>query len=326
MATNNRFRGFTKLRLIIVHMALTRFTVRQLEAFLAVADARSFSAAADRLGMTAQAVSQLVAELESVLGFRLFDRTTRRVMLSSAGRDFLASATTAVRHLQAAEGAAADVRNRATGIVRVGAPQVLAATALPAAVKAYLDQQPKVVVRIHDVPVDGLVDSVAAGDVDVAVGPDRVVDTGVEATPLFDSPWVLWCAQSHPLARRKALHWGDLRNVPLVAAGHDHERSVTQMHKATPEGTRVIPVDVVDNITTALGIAGQGLAATLAPAYVGVFARQLGLVMRRVLQPETVRQVCLYTPLQRSMSPAAEGFVAHLSSWMPAWGAGTTAD
>ena len=307
-------------------MALTRFTVRQLEAFLAVAAAHSFSAAADRLGMTAQAVSQLVAELESVLGFRLFDRTTRRVMLSSAGRDFLASAATAVRHLQAAEGAAADVRNRATGIVRVGAPLVLAATALPAAVKAYLGQQPKVVVRIRDVPVDGLVDSVASGDVDIAVGPDRVVGTGVQSKPLFDSPWVLWCAKGHPLARRKALHWGDLRQVPLVAAGYDHERSVTQMHRATPEGARVIPVDVVDNITTALGIAGQGLAATLAPAYVGVFARQLGLVMQRVLQPETVRQVCLYTPLQRSLSPAAEGFVAHLISWLPAWGADTAAD
>src|SRR6218665_1172406 len=108
-------------------MPLTRITLRQLEAYAAVAELLNFHAAAERLGLTAQAVSQLVAELEAVLGFRLFDRTTRRVALSSAGRDYLASAETVLRHVRAAESTAADVRHRATGVVRVGAPLVLAA-------------------------------------------------------------------------------------------------------------------------------------------------------------------------------------------------------
>ena len=56
-------------------MALTRFTLRQLEAFTAVAELHSFRSAAERMALTTQAVSQLVAELEAVLGFRLFDRT-----------------------------------------------------------------------------------------------------------------------------------------------------------------------------------------------------------------------------------------------------------
>ena len=51
--------------------------------------------------------------------------------------------------------------------------------------------------------------------------------------------------------------------MTLVAAGRDHERSVAQMHANAPEGTRIHPVDIVDNISTALGIAAQGLAATL---------------------------------------------------------------
>ena len=117
-------------------MSLTRFTIRQIEAFVAVAEARGISAAAGRLGLTAQAVSQLVAELEGHLGFRVFDRTTRSVTLTTAGRDYLNAAETVLRHVQAAESVAADVRNRASGIVRVGAPLVLAATALPSAVPA----------------------------------------------------------------------------------------------------------------------------------------------------------------------------------------------
>jgi DNA-binding transcriptional LysR family regulator len=301
-------------------MAFTRLTLRQIEAFIAVAEVSSFTAAAARIGLTAQAVSQLVAELEGVLGFRLFDRTTRKVDLSSAGRDFLASAETLLRHARAAESAADDVRHRASGVVRIGAPLVLASAVLPVAIRDFVAQRPKVVVRIRDVAVDNLVDAVAAGDVDLAIGPDRVTGPQVLAQPLFDSAWVLWCAKDHALARRRgAIRWSDLQQVPLVAAGRDHERSVAQMRLSAPEGLRVTPVDVVDNITTAMGIAAQGVAATLAPAYVAVLAKLFGLQMRRVVSPETVRTVCLYRPAGRALSPAAEGFAEFLADWMPKW-------
>jgi len=300
-------------------MALTRYTLRQLEAFVAVAEQHSFSGAAQSLGLSAQAVSQLVAELETVLDFRLFDRTTRRVSLSSAGQDFLGPAETVLRHVQAVDRAASDVRNRAAGIVRVGAPLVLAGTAVPAAIRAYQALRPRVVVRVKDLPVDQLVDAVQVGDVDLAVGPDRPTGEGVRCDVMFDSRWVLWCAPAHPLARRRRLRWADLRGHALVAAGRDHERSVSQMHVNAPEGERIEPVDVVDNISTALGIAAQGLAATLAPAYVGVIAKPLGLEMRRVIEPEIVRKVCLYQPTARKLSPAAEGFAQHLAQWLRNW-------
>ena len=303
-------------------MPLTRFTLRQIEAFIAVAEAHSFTVAASRLGLTAQAVSQLIAELEAILGFRLFDRTTRKVALSSAGRDFLGSASTLLRHVRAADSAADDVRNRATGVVRVGAPLVLASTALPMAMREFQRIKPKVVVRLRDVPVDHLIDRVADGDVDFAIGPDRHTGEAVTALPLFDSAWVLWCAPSHPLARkRRAVRWAELADVAIVSAGRDHEHSVAQMHQDLPAGARVTPVDVVDNISTALGIAAQGLAVTLAPAYVGVMAKPAGLIMRRVVQPESVRKVCLYSPAVRGLSPAAAGFAEFLVPWISHWSA-----
>ena len=215
------------------------------------------------------------------------------------------------------------MRNRASGVVRVGAPLVLASTALPLAMRDYQKLKPKVVVRVRDVPVDHLVDRVADGDVDLAIGPDRHTGSAVQATPLFDSAWVLWCAPGHPLARRRgAVRWVELAQVPIVSAGRDHEHNVAQMHQDVPAGTRVTPVDVVDNISTALGIAAQGLAVTLAPAYVAVLAKPLGLVMKRVVQPESVRKVCLYTPAVRAPSPAAAGFADFLAAWIPRWATG----
>lgn len=302
-------------------MSFTRFTIRQIEVFACVAETHSFGGAAQRLGMTPQAVSQLIAELENLLEFRLFDRTTRRVTLSSAGRDFLPSAETMLRHVRAAESAADDVRNRAAGVVRVGAPLVLASSALPAAIRAYQELRPKVVVRVRDLAVDSLVEAVAAGDVDLAIGPDRAAPATVNHRSVFDSLWVLWCAPDHPLANQEQLRWQDLRGVPLVAAGRDHEHNVAQMNLSMPEGERVVPIEVVDNISTALGIAANGLAATLAPAYVGAIANTYGLIAKRIREPEILRKVCLYYSSVREPSPAASGFADFLHPWLADWSA-----
>ena len=115
------------------------------------------------------------------------------------------------------------------------------------------------------------------------------------------------------------LAFDKLAGVAIVSASRDHELNVAQMHQDVPAGTRVIPVDVVDNISTALGIAAQGLAVTLAPAYVSVLARPFGLIMRRVVEPESMRKVCLYAPATRALSPAAQGFAEFLGTWIKRW-------
>jgi DNA-binding transcriptional LysR family regulator len=91
------------------------------------------------------------------------------------------------------------------------------------------------------------------------------------------------------------------------------------MRLSAPPDARITPIDVVDNVTTALGVASQGLAATLTPGYVAALAHPFGLVMRRVVSPETIRQVCVYRPLARAASPAAEGFAQFLLEWLPQW-------
>ncbi|MFM0467966.1 MULTISPECIES: LysR family transcriptional regulator [Paraburkholderia] len=307
-------------------MALTRITIRQFEAFLAIVDLQSIGAAAQRLGLTSSAVSQLLAELETELGFRLFDRTTRRVNLSSAGQDFLASAESVLRHVRAAAQSADDIRNRAAGIVRIGAPLVLASTALPEAIAEYARDKPKVVVRICDTVVEQLVERVESADVDLAVGPDRPSGARVRRDSAFASPWVMWCAPSHPLGTRRRVQWQQLRDIPIVATGRDHERAVDQMLANLPVEARIVPVDVVDNVTTAFGIASRGLAVTLAPAYVAPLALTFGLIMKRIVEPETIREVCVYRSTERALSPPAAGFADFLLPWLKRWDRETQAD
>lgn len=301
-------------------MAFCRFTPRQLEAFIAVHEENGFGAAAQRLALTPSAVSQLVAELEDAVGFRLFDRHTRKVSLTSAGQAFLAPAAAVLTQLAHADRVAADLRRRAAGHVCVAAPQVLAATLLPAAIEHFAAVQPDIQVHVRDTSVDQLAQAVAGLDADLAIGPDGVVGDAIVHDTLFDSPWVLWCSPGHALAQQSAVRWPELAAHKVVAAGRDHERSVPAMALDLPVSERIVPSEVVDHVTTALGLAARGLAVTLAPAYVDVLARPLGLVMRRVVEPEATRQVCVYRSARRAPSAAAQAFAAHLSSWIQASG------
>lgn len=297
-------------------MGFCRFTPRQLEAFIAVHEAQGFGAAAQRLALTPSAVSQLVAELEDAIGLRLFDRHTRKVVLTPSGHAFLEPAAAVLAQLAQADRTAADLRRRAAGQVCVVAPQVLAATLLPALIEDLMRTQPALQVSVRDTPVDRLVQSVAHADADLAIGPDLDADETVARLPLADSPWVLWCAVGHPLAQQATVRWPDLRQHKVVSAGRDHERSVPAMALERPLGERIVPTEVVDHVTTALGLAARGLAVTLAPAYVQGLAHSMGLVMRRVVEPEATRQVCLYRPARRACSAAAEALAAHLARWV----------
>jgi DNA-binding transcriptional LysR family regulator len=296
-------------------MASPRFTPRQLGAFVAVANVRSFGKAGESLCLSASAVSQLVSELESAIGFRLFDRTTRSVALSPAGREFLPAAKSVLRNIELAQITADDIRNRAAGVVRVAAPMVMASTALPAAIKAYAQKRPRVVVRIRDAAIDGLVDMVSSAEVDLAVGSDQAVGEDVVRRVLFESPWVLWCSSSHPLASCRDVSWSQLIKQPLVVAGRDHERTLALTHARGGADDGITSVDIVDNISTAFGMAAAGLSATIAPTYVVSLAQPFGLVMCPIVEPEVMRQVCIYHSADRAVSPAASGFLEHLIDW-----------
>jgi DNA-binding transcriptional LysR family regulator len=286
-------------------------TLKQIEAFVVCVEMHSFTAAAAALNLTPSAVSQLVSELESSLGFKLFSRTTRAVNLSSAGREFLPNAQALMRERALAGLAAYDIVNRAVGVVRVAAPLTIAATLLPDLIAQYIRDKPKLIVRIVDCAVEGLVDAVVSGQVDLALGPDRPTGKKVQSHSLFASAWVLWCAASHPLALAPRVRWSQLGAYPIIAAGRDHETQVSKMMPSQKNTVIVPPRYIVDNITTALGMAKAQLGVTLAPEYISALALPMGLVMRPVIAPSVIRQVSLYESSESAgmaPSPVVQGF------------------
>lgn len=291
-------------------------TIKQLRTFLTVAETESFNLAAKRLHLTAGAVSLVIKEMEQEVGFSLFDRTTRRVSLSKAGRDFRPSAERVLREMNQAMQAALDVKNKTTGVVRVAAPLFVASALMPRAIAAYRKIKPHVQVRLADCAVEELVDAVDSDHVDIAVGPDRATGESVRRISLYETPWVLWCAASNPLARRKKITWTMLAKHPSVLASHDYATHVAKALIALPPEQHFMPSYTVTHLSTALGLAAADVAVTLCPAYVGVLADAFGLVMRRIEEPEVIREMSLYLPSNRSLTPAAAAFVDFLGPYL----------
>ncbi len=292
---------------------MIRFTTRQIDAFVAAAELANFTLAARRLNLTPSAISNLITELEASFGFSLFERTTRKVALTTEGRQFLPSALAAQRQLSRAAFAAADIRNRAVDVVRIAAPMAVAALLLPPLIAEHRQAHPKTAVRIIDTPVEWLGDRVQIGEADLALGPDRAVPADIRRTEIFPTSWVIWCRPDHPLAETgEQIRWVDLHKTDLYAAGRDHEHSVRPLLPPDSEAARVQPVQIVDNISTALGIAAAGLGVTFSPDYVAPFAEALGLVKRVLVDPEIVRHMSLYEPNDRLISAAASQFRDYL--------------
>ena len=126
----------SRLRRALDHAGwpLTNVTVKQLQAFVAVADLGRFNLAASHLNVTQSAVSILIKELEGELQHRLFDRSTRMVSPTRAAREFLPQARKFLDDLENAVDDIRDLNSLRRGSVAVAAAIVLAATVLPPAV------------------------------------------------------------------------------------------------------------------------------------------------------------------------------------------------
>lgn len=285
-------------------------TLRQLRAFVAVAEAGSFTQAARGLHLTQSALSVLVRELERELGVQLLDRHTRQVLMTEAGQDFLASAQRLLGDLAGAVAGITELRDKRRGVLRLAAPQLMACTLMPKVIAAFHRHHPGVDVRLSDTLPEHLLDGLYTGQVELAVGQDMAVDEAIECRVLLrDRHWLV-CPPSHPLAARSSIRWRELSPWPLIAPTRDfRSRIAPELPPDLREWLQRQDIREVSYMSTAIGMVASGLGLTVCPAYSAPLVNAWGLAMVRLTSPDFDRDVCLYTQARRSLSPAAAAFV-----------------
>ncbi|MFD4195320.1 LysR family transcriptional regulator [Amycolatopsis thermoflava] len=189
--------------------------LRQLRYFVAVADELSFTAAARRLGIAQQSLSQQITVLERTLGARLLDRDSRGTRLTDLGRRFLPEAKAV---LDRAEQAVTTLARAGRGEVGELTVAFLASTAnylLPPVVRAFRERYPDVRLTTEDTSVATLVEGLREGRYDAAFSRPPLVD-GLAARTLAVEEVCAVLPEGHPLADRAELTLADLADEPWV--------------------------------------------------------------------------------------------------------------
>ncbi|MBX9843708.1 MAG: LysR family transcriptional regulator [Xanthobacteraceae bacterium] len=144
-------------------------TQRQLEILVAAADAESFSAAAERLGISQPSLSESIRRIEREIGTQLFSRTTRSLKLTDDGRHAAAIARDIVRDFKAALERLASRGGGRQGRISIAALPSIACAVLPVAIQAFAREHPAIDIALNDVQHDRAIQLVTEGAVDLAL-------------------------------------------------------------------------------------------------------------------------------------------------------------
>lgn len=291
-------------------------TLRQLKAFVAVAQLGGFTPAAQRLHLTQSALSVLVRELERELGIRLFDRTTRMVRLTDAGRELYASAEKMLQDLEHAVANSRGLAEVRRGRVALAATPLMSSIMLPRIIAGYMAAHPGVNVVLRDAMAGQIVRQVRDGEVDFGIGTFLAPEPGFVTEPLMVDTLLLACPKNHPLAARARVRWRDLAGFPFIALTRDNAVGDLVRDCLKEAGTTVHVAHEVGFLTTALGMVEAGLGISVLPSYGRDAVRLNDIVLRKLVDPAIRRETSLIMRRDRSLSPAAAGLQAHLKDYV----------
>lgn len=179
----------------------------QLRSLIAVADAGSFSAAAEATGITQSGMSQAVAALEESLGAKLLVRQRHGVELTAFGEQAIHHARAALDHLEALRQDARSAMADETGSLRIAAFPSVFATVLPPLLRRFRSRHPGIDVVVLETDDREVEEWLTSGSIDIGVVLNPAPERG--AIPIGNDAWVAVLPASHQLVRRRAVSRAD---------------------------------------------------------------------------------------------------------------------
>ena len=291
-------------------------STRELRAFVTLSEQRSFTRAASLNHLSQPAFSALIRNLESHMGARLFDRTTRSVELTAEGRAFVDAARRLLRHT---EEAVTDVRDhvaRRRGRVAIAVLPSLAAGFLPSLLADFHRQYPGIELDVADVLSDECIDRVRLGYADFALASTRADAPELRTERFCTDQFHVVCRRDHVLAKERAtLRIADLSRYPVVQLARSS--SVRQYMDAAIYPRQLRTVLELEQLSTVAGMVRAGLGITVVPSLTLFYFEHEELVSRLLKAPGLTRQVFLVRRGDRALSTAAHALYKMVMSHRP---------
>lgn len=191
--------------------------IRQLRAFVAIAELGTFTAGAQRVHVTQAAISMQIRQLENELGAKLFIRAPRRVMLTEAGEQLLERARQILRDHDAAIDEIAELAGAERGRLRIGSASAMVATdVLPKLLKEIRKLHPGAETTVGSGTSEALVQQILAGELDVAFVSLPVEARGINTERLIQDQLVAVASPRHRLAKQRTISAYTLAGEKLI--------------------------------------------------------------------------------------------------------------
>jgi len=282
-----------------------RIKLRQIEGFLAAADALSFSRAAERIGMTQPAFSQLIRDLEAALDVRLFDRSTRRVRMTDVGMQLREQMRRGLREIDNACNNARAITRLKQGQLSLAVLPSLALGLVTGALASFHGRYPEVKLRLREARTPNIPELLLSHEVDLAVCSRLPAHDSLAFEHLFDDELVVVLPRGHALSQRRVLQWRQIADEPLIGL----QAQAQLIHDGFAQnGIDKQTEHEALNTVTALSMARAGFGVTIVPLIALPELNLRGLVRRCLRGPQPTREICLYRHMEHALSPAAERF------------------
>jgi len=282
-----------------------RVTLRQVEGFLAAADSLSFSRAAQKLHVTQSAFSQLIREMETALDVRLFDRTTRKVVLTHAGHSLMFKMRSGLMAIEEACLDAQAISRLEKGHASVGALPSLASGYVVPAMGDLQRQYPQVTVSMREAQNADLLDMVLQSKVEFSVCAHVPASQDLSFETLFAEELVAVMPAGHPLSGKARQTWKRIGRVPLILMTHHSSTRRTIAEALLENGLSDEPAYEVASLQTALSMVRAGLGVAIMPLTALLEMNLDGLATCRLSNPVPLRRIALCRRKDRLLSAAA---------------------
>lgn len=192
------------------------FDKRELDSFLSVAHHLNFTLAADELAMSQSTLSRAIGRLEHRLGFDLFERSTRRVVLTDAGVVLQDQCKNIDIQLQRAVNRATTVAQGTAGSIKIGYSEFPINTYLPFILKDFHGQFPNIIIDLDRLTSVEQIDALERGEIDAAFLSLKPDMPNIDFIFMSEHPVVLVLRHDHPLAQKKSVASADLKSEQLI--------------------------------------------------------------------------------------------------------------
>jgi DNA-binding transcriptional LysR family regulator len=295
-------------------------TSRQLKAFVLTARHGSFSRAAERLFITQSGMSVLVRELEAQLGFRLFDRTTRRVTLTEFGTRFLPIADRSILDLESAASSIGRSAEAAKHRLAIGATPLIAAQLLPGAIAEYSLANPEVHVVLYDGERNRLLAMLRAGELDIALGCFLQPVPELRRTPLYRFSLMLIepavQAGLPPLVPRR---WEEIAQHKLLSSPTDNPIQQIIDQNLRRFGRREASDRVFTYWETQIAMVEAGAGAAVIPTFAMRACRARKIAMHPLVDPVVPIDLSQLVSRGRKLPPEVPDFGKFLKAYLADW-------